>query len=395
MALTLESLHGRIGDTDAHEQIPVLQYGRVFGERGQRFYEANPDLWKRLARAFPLEEESMMVDREDDLEITPETVWTKKGSLAPSAADLDRRPATMEMMGIDRQLIFPTMGLMALTSAHGGGYNGVPKATEEQMAIGQDALNAYNEWAGHYTSKYPDKLRVVGVLETTDAGLTVEALIKRTEALIDSGVKALMLPTGEPPAGLSPAHPALDDFYSLLVERDVALVFHPPSGTGYRKTDVWGIYPGCRGDVSFAVALHQAEENFLCVMLLGGVFERHPLLRVGVIENGASWLGPLAEKLDFTVIERPGLRNPADAKLSMKPSEYMARQLRVSVLEPEPVEDWITRYPHLQDCYCYSSDFPHLEGQHYSAKSFFDRLKPLGDDIVEKFFVSNPRLLLA
>lgn len=394
MTITLEKLRARIGDVDAHEQIPVLQYGKIFGERGQRFYDANPQLWQRLAKAFPSEEQNVMIDRVDDAEITPETVWTIKGSLAPSAANLDRRPAVMDAMGIHRQLIFPTMGLMALTVAHGGGYNGAPKSTPEQIATGVDALNAYNEWAGHFTRKYPERLRVVGLLETTDDGLTIPALLKRTEALIALGVRSVMIPTGMPPAGLSPAHPAMNDFYALLVEKDVALVFHPPSGTGYRKSDVWGVYPGCNGDVAFPVALHQPEENFLCAMVMGGVYERHPKLRHGIIENGGSWLGPLAELLDHRVLDLPGLRNPADKCLTKRPSEYFARQLRVGLLAAEPVEVWVQRYPHLQDCYCYTSDFPHVEGQKWSVQDTFSRLQPLGDEVVEKFFVTNGKLLL-
>lgn len=392
--MSLEALLGRVGDVDSHEQVPLPQYATVFGERGRRFFEANSELWTRMGRAFPEAENRMTFDGPDTMEITSETVWTVKGYQAPSAADMNRRPAVMDAMGISRQLIFPTMGLFALVSAHGGGFNGFPKTTPEEMRIGQEALDAYNEWAGRYTSLYPDRLRIVGVLETTDAGLTPDALVKRADALIATGVKAVMIPTGEPPAGVSPAHPALDDFYALLTQKNVALVVHPPSGAGFRKTDIWGMFPGSGGDLSFATALHQAEENFLTVMLIGGVFERHPKLRFGVIENGASWLGPMAERLDVAVqaVDRPSTHKKVG--LTMKPSEYMARQVRTSVLLHEPVEIWLERYPMIQDCYCYSSDYPHPEGQHYSLKKFYERVAPLGNDVVEKFFVTNSQLLL-
>lgn len=388
MAVTLEDLKGRVGDVDAHEQIPFPQYGEVFGERGQRFFESQMALWERMARAFP--ESRMMQKIEDNLEITGENVWTFEGKRASWAADIDHRPAVMDAMGIQRQLIFPTMGLFAMAAAHGGGFNGLPKSTPEEVAAGKDALDAYNEWAGQNTRKYPDHLRIAGVLETTDAGLTPEALIKRTEALIATGVKAVMIPTGEPPAGVSPAHPALDDFYALLTQTNTALTFHPPSGAGFRKSDVWGVYPGSEGDVSFTVALHQAEENFATVLIMGGVLERHPKLRVGVIENGASWLGPMAERMDKAL----GQQQRYLKRLSKKPSEYMAAQIRASVLLEEPVEIWLERYPAIQECYCYSSDFPHTEGGEYSMKGFYDRIKPLGDDVLEKFFVTNPHLLL-
>lgn len=391
--MSLESLIGRVGDVDSHEQIPVPQYPEVFGERGRRFLEANEELWKRLERSFPSEEQRMDLNHRDTIEISPETVWTLKGSKAPSAADMNRRPAVMDQMGINRQLIFPTMGLFALAQSLGGGFNGVPKATPEQIQIGIEALDAYNEWAGAFTKKYPDRLRIVGMLSSSTPGLTAQNLVKKTEELIATGVKAVSIVTGQPPAGLSPAHPDLDAFYATLTEKNVALVFHPPAGAGYRKTDVWGIFPGAPGDVSFATALHQSEENFLTVMLMGGVFERHPKLRLGIIENGASWLGPLAERLDVAFDTTPtGVRR---AKLITKrPSEFMAKQVRTSVLLHEPVEIWLKRYPMIQECYCYSSDFPHIEGGQWSLKNFYERISPLGNDIVEKFFVTNPQLLL-
>lgn len=394
----LETLVGRIGDVDSHEQIPVPRYAEVFGERGRRFVEANPALWANLERAFPAPEDRMTTEREDTMDITPENVWTVKGFSAPSAGDLDRRPAVMDLMGIRRQLIFPTMGLFALSQSLGGGFNAVPKATPEQVQVGRDALDAYNEWAGHLTQKHPDRLRVVGMLSSSEPGLTPEGLIRKAESLIATGVKALSIVTGEPPAGVSPAHPALDDFYALLVERNVALVFHPPAGAGFRKTDIWGIFPGGSGDVSFATSLHASEENFLTVMVMGGVLERHPGLRVGMIENGAAWLGPLAERLDVAVSPRTtAMRSSirrSQVPLSLKPSEYLARQVRTSVLLYEPVEVWLERYPMIQDCYCYSSDFPHPEGGPWSIQDFYDRIAPLGDDVAEKFFVSNPHLLL-
>ena len=34
-------------------------------------------------------------------------------------------------------------------------------------------------------------------------------------------------------------------------------------------------------------------------MVIGGVFERHPRLRMGIIECGATWLGPLVERIEM------------------------------------------------------------------------------------------------
>jgi hypothetical protein len=68
------------------------------------------------------------------------------------------------------------------------------------------------------------------------------------------------------------------------------------------------------------------------------VFERHPTLRFGAIELGSHWLGPLADNLDMW-IERVFARRTKDI-LSLKPSEYLARNVRVTphnIVEPVAV----------------------------------------------------------
>jgi hypothetical protein len=47
-----------------------------------------------------------------------------------------------------------------------------------------------------------------------------------------------------------------------------------------------------RFEMMKCVTLHYAPENFVAAMALGGVFERHPNVRFGVIELSATWVGP-------------------------------------------------------------------------------------------------------
>jgi hypothetical protein len=79
----------------------------------------------------------------------------------------------------------------------------------------------------------------------------------------------------------------------------------------------------------------------------------------------------------------------------MLPSEYLARNVRVTPFNTfEPVEQHFQRYPHLQDCYCYSTDYPHVEGGVDIKNVFKERLSSLSPALVEKFFVGNGQLLL-
>ena len=393
MTVTLESLHGRIGDLDSHESIPVPRYPEVFGEIGRRFFKENEELWRLMdvvtMQNGGVDGDSLTVDRPDDKEITQENVWTLKGVSAPGAVDMDRRPAVMDAMGIHRQLIFPMMGIVAWFQAEGGNSAWGVSATEEQMALGKLAMKAYNEWAGRLTKKFPDRMRVVGLLPTGDADMTPELMVKKAEELIDNGCRAIMIASGKPPAGMSPGDRRLDPFYETIAKENVTLTFHPPSGAGYRSSSVWE-HAVAKMEFAMATALHIAEENFVAAMLLSGLFDRHPTLRVAVVETGASWVGPLAERLDCAVCETAELRSA----LSLKPSEFMSRNVRVSVAGNEPVEMWMERHPDVQSVFCYSSDYPHPEGKPWSLQNFYKRLAPLGDSVVEKFFVTNSQLVL-
>jgi predicted TIM-barrel fold metal-dependent hydrolase len=404
MTMTLEALQGRVMDVDSHEMMPVSQFEDYFGDRGRRFVEASEAMFKVILEARG--PNNLFVDVEDTMEITPETVWTEKGPGAPSAIDFSRRPEVLDMMGVRRQLVYPGFGGLALIMAGGhGGFaaENAPNAGREAMKLGWEAIDAHNEWAAEITNENPDRVRMVGVLGASRPDATPQSLAQEAEQLIDTGLRAFFVSSGVPPAGVSPADRALDPFYAALAEANAALTFHVGGGHGFRSSDAWGRVPAFRyqyhntaehaADPFSLCGWHMAEETYLAAMTLGGVFERHPTLRVGAIEVGASWIGPLAERMDFLADKHSHLWD-GGGDLSMRPSEYLARNVRVTPLNYEPVEVWLERYPMLQDVLCFSTDYPHLEGGKQSLQRVYERLAPLGDDIVEKYFCTNGELLL-
>jgi hypothetical protein len=60
----------------------------------------------------------------------------------------------------------------------------------------------------------------------------------------------------------------------------------------------------------------------------------------------------------------------------------------------EPVAEFMTRYPRLASCYCYSTDYPHLEGGAFVRDKVHAMLAPLGDEALEQYFVTNGTWLL-
>src|SRR5262249_12038147 len=138
-------------------------------------------------------------------------------------------------------------------------------------------------------------------------------------------------------------------------ERGMALVFHP--GVGREKPLlIWqGSAPGWE-------ALRFREVKFghrdaLPYLLLAGILERYPNLKIGYVESHSTWLPPLLEELDKLVSNQAP---DASIHLDLLPSEQFRRQgFAAGPLKAEEVEG---RYLLGVGNLLWGSDLPHPEG---------------------------------
>lgn len=366
MSDALAALRGRINDLDSHLQVPASRWGEVFGEVGER-------LGAKLVGA-------RFFDETDVPPLTEDTVWTTKGTNAPGAATPHERLAALDVMGIDRQLIFPQV-VMAVPAWREG-----PRAAEVRRA--------YNDAVVAWTSAGRGRLRPTALLSTHD----LDEAVAEAERVIGQGVRAVLLQDGTPTGGRSPASDEADRLWAVLAEADIAALLHIGGQQGFLGSEAWADTPLLQADRAGhgeAIGPHLlgtmqlSPMNYLTTMIFGGVFERHPGLRFGVIELGAYWVGPFADLLDNRVESSRRLRE----RLSLRPSETLARNVRVTPFFWEPIGRQIERYG-LPEVYAFSTDFPHPEGGTDPIGSMYADVAPLGDDVVERFFVTNAELLV-
>lgn len=316
-------------------------------------------------------------------------VWNVKGLAALGAFDAADRVAALDAMGVAAQLVFPNTSLRELRYDSPGA---------------RRAAHDYNDRALEWSRATGGRARVVCQLNLHDrAGALAEA-----ERVVTAGARGVLLPCAYAPGGTSPANPQWDPLWRLLEQADVPALLHAGAGglldapahdpmlfpRGFADSptlrSVFAGQPGGEERVGplFLSIVHLAAELFLTVVTMGGVFERFPRLRFGVIEFGAQWFGPLAERLDT----HAGLLAKVGAPLPLKPSEYFARNVRVTPYCTEPVDRFIDRYS-LAECYVYSSDYPHLEGGRDPIGRFTRTLSRLGRDYRHDFFANNAQLL--
>ena len=381
-------------DLDSHEMLPSHLWEAAFGKTGDlvaQLYAGMSKLGDRGGNLMKIDESFR-----DDTPLDPASVWTMKGPVAPGVIDLGRREAVMDTMGVDRQLMFPTFAnIGALLRFHPDGNSlfGFDLGERDPVRLGTQIIEAWNTYLFRMIEENgSERIWPVGFLLTD----SVEQMVADTQDMISRGVKAITFSLGDPPADTSPADTALDPFWSLLETASVAAVPHLGTTQHLLRSGRWNAnVPAFVADsksmVEFPLqpyagaTLNMGPDNFLSTMILGGTFERHPMLRFGVMEMGAQWVGHLAERLDLWAGEFEK-RLP---HLKMKPSEYMNRNVRATPFVFEDVKSYFEKYPSLSDVYCYSSDYPHVEGGKFSKQRFLLNLNGLDDLLIKKFFSEN------
>ena len=300
---------------------------------------------------------------------------------------LDRVDA-LDQMGVARQLVFSQ-------------FMEAPMHSNDPAAMG--AISRYNDYVIDWAKGCTNRLVPVCVLNMNDR----EAALAETQRILDRGAAAVHIPVDLPPAGLSPAAPEWDRLWAILSEAGVAVLVHA-GGTAGEPSLVHPSWPVLSWSSLRPPPTDPAADDFharpfiwtimyipaevtLTFMVLGGVFERHPGLRFGVIECGAGWVASWCERLDTLA---HNVSSYLRRVLPLLPSDYIRRQIRVAPFVFEPVGTWIDRSG-LDEVYVFSTDYPHEEGGVDAVDRFYDSLAPLGRDVVEKFFVSNGAALFS
>jgi hypothetical protein len=394
----MKSLRGRIIDVDSHEMIPAGEWPRCFGSEVKDLAE----FWERLSveemnRLMPGRAEQLLAPRyRGDVAAVGPDIGNVKGPDAPGATDPERRLEVMDAMGIRRQLMFPSgIALLGFTAQLGKGHPELARFGSNIRRLGRRWMEIYAEWA-IAAARISDRIRPVLPVY----GETPEVLLDNARKLIDRGIRALWLASGVLLGGRSPAHPNLDRFWALLSETRTAALLHGGGEGQFLETRAWKDAPafdGYRSTAEFDFdpwsmsVYHLPSQNFVTTLIFGGVFARFPELRLGVIEVGSHWTGPLLETLDLVY---GAFRSPTAYRLPRLPSDYMRENVRVSVFVYEPVDLWLWRHVGLEDILCFSTDYPHPEGGRGALERLYDRIAPLGTEVVEKFFVTNGEALV-
>jgi hypothetical protein len=389
----LRRFAGRIIDVDTHEMMPLQAWVPTFGPDIQPLV----DSWLAHGQSElnNLNHPNVPGYPGDVMGIDP-CVYDVKGSRAPGATNPLRRLDVMDALGVNRQLMFPGVSgyamLLALL-ADNPHYMAVVKGdSNARRNVAEHWMRLYDRWSFDVASK-TNRIRPVAPIIAD----TIDDLLAKAKYQIGNGIRAFWLPSDTPPGRVSPAHSDLDPFWALMAKSDSVVTLHVGADAQFLHTREWGNAPvfdhykflgEFNGDPWNISTMHLAAQNFLTTMVVGGVMERHPGLRVGVIELGAWWIGPLMEGLDLWYANSKTFNLLDERSTPQPPSHYIRRNVRVTPYSFEDVGALITKYD-LADMLCFSTDYPHLEGGKGVFNRMYKTLAHLGGRVVEKYFVTN------
>jgi predicted TIM-barrel fold metal-dependent hydrolase len=308
-----------------------------------------------------------------------EQIMIRKNWDAPGSFIADDRPAVLDELGFQSQLMFNTFDSAYLEELEHG--------TDRDLMVG--FTRAHNRAMVDFTS-VDERLLPTCYVPLADFEL---AATMAAEA-VAMGASALLVPSSCP-KGHSPSHVDLDPVWATAQEAGIPVVFHVGGGGTLINPDYFvngrPIPPDFHGgaenfrSVDY-MAIPGPPMQTLATMILDGVLERFPTLKIGVIEQGAIWIPGWMRQMEsaFDAFQRHEERLQA---LSLRPSEYVQRQIRAT---PYPTEDvaWIVEQG-CEDVVLFSSDYPHVEGGRRPIERFERNLGDLGEDIRQKFYADN------
>jgi uncharacterized protein len=350
----------RFADPKIRDRLPPLRLGGA-GRATETFIAGQVDRLKDAKRTA---------------EIDHDVIAGPKGWQAYGAFDAAERSRALDDLGFAKQLVFSTFSATQYLSSN-----------DPDILYG--GIRAHNRAMAAFCSD-DKRLIAVGQVSLADPA---RALDEVSEG-IRLGCGAFWIPAA--PAGeRSPGHPDLDPIWQKLSDHAVPFVLHVGPGSKVFPKEYFNngkplpvdrLGGGENLRVKDFMVLAFAPQMTLAAMAFDGVFDRFPELRGGVIELGAGWVPEFLRQLDLGW-KSFRKSDPELERLSLKPSEFIRRQIKFTPYAGEDVGRLIAEAG--PDLFLFSSDYPHPEGTRDPIGRFERTLTGVPEEAKARFYAQN------
>lgn len=266
---------------------------------------------------------------------------TRFDELHPGGWDPAARLAEQDVDGVAAEVIYPTVGMVLCNI--------------DDFDLKKASFDAYNRWIADYCSHAPHRL--LGCGQT--AMRSVEEGIADLESIKALGLRGVMMPGV--PAVEDYDSPVYAPFWDKAVELGLPLSFHilttqEQAPRGPKISRFLSIVRGC--------------QDIMAMLVFGGVFERHPDLRVVCVEADAGWVPHFMYRMDHAFNRHRYWLKPG-ADLQRLPSEYFAEHIYTTFQD-----DWTAfRFADSMNWerLMWANDFPHSDSTWPWSQDLLDK----------------------
>jgi len=278
--------------------------------------------------------------------------------------DPHARLRDMDGEGIDVAVLFPSIAFY------------LPES--QDAALTAALCRAYNNWLADYCRAAPGRLVGVTMLPLIDVDASIRELERTTEKLDFRGAFVRPNPYGGRPIH----HPVYERFWACAASLGVPITVHEGLSDGIPTLG----RDRFENPAMLHVLSHPFEQMAACAgLVLTGVLDRHPKLRVVFLESGSAWLPYWLDRMDGHFETWPKLL-PA---LRVKPSEYWKRQCMISTDPEDGAVDAVLGLVG-DDNVVWASDYPHPDAHFPGAVTeSLERLARVSAVARRKIFAEN------
>jgi predicted TIM-barrel fold metal-dependent hydrolase len=274
--------------------------------------------------------------------------------------DTSRRLRETEEDGVVAEVIFPNTALpFAPTMMSEFGEAEVGTDHERRWA----GIRAGNRWLADFCKEAPGRRAGVAQIFLP----FIEESVEEIRWAKDNGLFGGVLLPGAPPGSkIDPLYsPDYEPIFAVCEELGMPLNHH----SGGSTPDFGPYLP--QSLTMFMLEVSWWAHRSLWHLMFSGVFERHPELQFVLTETGVSWAPEVLRQLDHfydrmnsnAPCSESIFGGPTVANMSLRPSEYFARQCHIGASFLPPRECSM-RHEIGVDRIMWGTDYPHVEGTH-------------------------------
>ena len=267
--------------------------------------------------------------------------------------------------GVLGQVIYPSEALLAFSIT--------------DSALCSATMRAYNDFIADFCSEDPSRLKGCGLLNVDDPQEAAAELQRIRERGL-AGALITVLPPADKPYDLAIYQP----LWAMACDLDMPLSMHVATGRQQLSVD-----PSQESTRRVTEAAFYLQDHFvrksIGEMIFGGVFERHPTLRIGSIEHEVSWAPFFLFQMDYCYTDRPLRGDWIRFKNDALPSSFFHQNCFVSFQE-DTVGLRVRDVVGVENL-LWGSDYPHTE-------STFPRSRQITADVLQGVPEKEQRLIL-